>query len=171
MSVPGGMRKPATTSPRTGSTLWYLSRTSSLYGVNGTHGSDSASMWLVTTFLCIVGMELSSERGGCLRSVAAEHVGELAGLGLLDPWGDAVQQPARSDVLGGHRLDQLALANGVDDRGRHVLGRHPLRAVVVDRPLLAGRQAAAHDRRGADRRVDDPRAQRGHVDAARCELG
>src|SRR3954471_7732369 len=104
-------------------------------------------------------------------SLAGEHAGELAGLGLLDARRDAVQQPARSDVLGGHRLDQLALADGVDDGGRDVLGRDALRAVVLKSLLLAGRQAAAHDRRGADRRVDDPRAQRGDVDAARCELG
>src|SRR3954465_13736672 len=59
MSAPAGMRKPATTSPRTGSTLCDFSRTSSVYGVNGTHGSDSASTWLVTTFWCSVGMALS----------------------------------------------------------------------------------------------------------------
>src|SRR3954462_114574 len=102
------------------------------------------------------------------RSVAGEHVGELAGLGLLDARRDSVQEPARRDVLGGHRLDQLALADGVDDGGRKVLGRVALRAVVLERLLRARREAPAHDRRGADRRVDDPRAQCGDMDAARC---
>src|SRR3954449_7224177 len=88
-------------------------------------------------------------------SLAGEHAGELAGLGLPDARRDAVQQPARSDVLGGHGLDQLALANGLHGRGRDGLGRDALGAVVLERLLVAGRHGAAHDRRRADPGVDD----------------